>query len=143
MKLVMQETARKNQEAFVSGSYVHIVIEPPKGWAPLKLVELWKFRELLLFLTWRDIKVRYKQTALGAMWAILQPVLTMIMFSIIFGVLAELPQCGGSSSCSTSIASPAPERLIQPSSASLARSALSGAVNNSNVRGAVTFNAAG
>jgi lipopolysaccharide transport system permease protein len=73
---------------------VHIVIEPPKGWAPLHLGELWKFRELLLFLTWRDIKVRYKQTALGAAWAVLQPVLTMVAFSIIFGGLAKLPSEG-------------------------------------------------
>lgn len=56
--------------------------------------ELWKFRELLLFLTWRDIKVRYKQTALGAAWALLQPVLTMVLFSIIFGGLAKLPSDG-------------------------------------------------
>ena len=73
---------------------IHTVIEPPKGWAALDLGELWKFRELLFFLTWRDIKVRYKQTALGAAWAILQPVLTMVVFSIIFGGLAKLPSEG-------------------------------------------------
>jgi lipopolysaccharide transport system permease protein len=72
----------------------HIVIEPPKGWAPLELDELWHSRELFYFLTWRDIKVRYKQTALGAAWAILQPVLTMVVFSIIFGGLAKLPSNG-------------------------------------------------
>ena len=88
------EPAINNKETIFSGNYIHIVIEPPKGWAPLALGELWKFRELLFFLTWRDIKVRYKQTALGAAWAILQPVLTMIVFSIVFGGLAKLPSEG-------------------------------------------------
>ncbi|MGD0877091.1 MAG: ABC transporter permease [Anaerolineales bacterium] len=88
------ETAIKKTEASLPGNYIHTVIEPPKGWAPLALGELWKFRELLFFLTWRDIKVRYKQTALGAAWAILQPVLTMILFSIVFGGLAKLPSEG-------------------------------------------------
>ena len=83
-----------NSEIIPSEKNVHTVIEPPKGWAALDLGELWKFRELLFFLTWRDIKVRYKQTALGAAWAILQPVLTMVVFSIIFGGLAKLPSEG-------------------------------------------------
>ncbi len=94
VKLVVSEPAQKEPGAFLSGNYMHTVIKPPKGWAPLELGELWKFRELLFFLTWRDIKVRYKQTAVGATWAILQPVLTMIMFSIIFGELAKLPSDG-------------------------------------------------
>ncbi len=94
VKLVVSEPAQKEPRAFLSGNYMHTVIKPPKGWAPLELGELWKFRELLFFLTWRDIKVRYKQTALGATWAILQPVLTMILFSIIFGGLAKLPSDG-------------------------------------------------
>jgi len=81
-------------DTFLSGKYIHTVIEPPKGWTALNLGELWKFRELLFFLTWRDIKVRYKQTALGAAWAILQPILTMVIFSIIFGGLAKLPSEG-------------------------------------------------
>ena len=72
----------------------HIMIEPPHGWAALDLKELWHYRELLFFLAWRDIKLRYKQTALGAAWAILQPLLTMIVFSIIFGALAKLPSGG-------------------------------------------------
>ena len=88
------EPAINKTEAILPGSYIHTVIEPPKGWAPLALGELWKFRELLFFLTWRDIKVRYKQTALGAAWAILQPVLTMVIFSIVFGGLAKLPSEG-------------------------------------------------
>jgi lipopolysaccharide transport system permease protein len=70
------------------------IIRPSKGWAPLKLRELWEYRELLYFLTWRDIKVRYKQTYLGAAWAILQPFLTMIIFSIVFGRLAKIPSEG-------------------------------------------------
>ena len=60
----------------------------------LGLRELWEYRELLYFLTWRDIKVRYKQTALGAAWAILQPVLTMVVFSLFFGKLAKMPSDG-------------------------------------------------
>ena len=67
----------------------HIVIEPPHGWQALELGDLWKYRELLYFLTWRDIKVRYKQTALGAAWAILQPLLTMVVFSVIFGQVGQ------------------------------------------------------
>lgn len=72
----------------------HIIIEPPRGWAALDLKELWNYRELLFFLAWRDIKLRYKQTALGAAWAILQPLLTMIVFSVVFGELAKLPSDG-------------------------------------------------
>ncbi|MGA8350785.1 MAG: ABC transporter permease [Isosphaeraceae bacterium] len=64
------------------------VIRPRRGWQAVDLDELWKYRELLFFLTWRDVKVRYKQTALGAAWAILQPLMTMIVFSIFFGRLA-------------------------------------------------------
>src|SRR5437667_5931773 len=66
-------------------------IQPSKGWASLGLRELWEYRELLYFLVWRDIKVRYKQTALGAAWAVLQPLLTMIVFSVFFGRLAKIP----------------------------------------------------
>jgi len=70
------------------------VIEPSSGWASLKLGELWRYRELIYFLTWRDIKVRYKQTALGAAWAIIQPLVTMIVFTVIFGHIAHLPSDG-------------------------------------------------
>lgn len=69
-------------------------IEPSKGWVSLKLHELWEYRELLYFLTWRDIKVRYKQTALGAAWAIIQPFFTMLVFSLFFGRLAKVPSDG-------------------------------------------------
>ena len=71
-----------------------IRIEPSKGWVALQLKELWAYRELLYFLIWRDIKVRYKQTALGATWAIIQPVFTMIVFSLFFGRLAKVPSDG-------------------------------------------------
>ncbi len=66
-------------------------IEPTQGWVSLKLRELLHYHELLYFLIWRDIKVRYKQTALGAAWAIIQPFLTMIVFSLFFGRLAKIP----------------------------------------------------
>jgi lipopolysaccharide transport system permease protein len=69
----------------------HLRIEPSRGWVSLKLHELWEYRELLYFLTWRDIKVRYKQTVLGAAWAIIQPFMTMIVFSLFFGGLAGVP----------------------------------------------------
>ncbi len=69
-------------------------IEPIHGWAGLKLKELWEYRELLYFLVWRDVKVRYKQAALGAAWAILQPLLTMLIFSLIFGMFAKVPSDG-------------------------------------------------
>ena len=71
-----------------------IRIEPSKGWVSLKLSELWEYRELLYFLTWRDIKVRYKQTVLGAAWAIIQPFFTMVVFSVFFGRLAKIPSDG-------------------------------------------------
>jgi lipopolysaccharide transport system permease protein len=69
-------------------------IEPSSGCVSLRLGELWEYRELLYFLVWRDIKVRYKQTALGAAWAILQPVMTMMVFSVFFGRLAKVPSDG-------------------------------------------------
>lgn len=70
------------------------VIEPSRGWVALKLGELWEYRELLYFLTWREVKVRYKQTVLGAAWAIIQPLFTMLIFSLFFGRLAKVPSDG-------------------------------------------------
>ncbi len=67
-----------------------ITIEPRKSWVALKLRDLWAYRELLYFLTWRDVQVRYKQTLLGAAWAILQPLLTMLIFTLLFGRLAGI-----------------------------------------------------
>lgn len=69
-------------------------IRPSQGWVSLGLGELWEYRELLYFLTWRDIKVRYKQTVLGAAWAIIQPFFTMVVFSLFFGRLAGIPSDG-------------------------------------------------
>jgi len=70
------------------------VILPPRAWAGLRLKELWEYRELVWFLVWRDVKVRYKQTVLGAAWAILQPGLTVVVFSLFFGRLARMPSDG-------------------------------------------------
>lgn len=68
-----------------------VVIRPPSGWRVVNVTELWRFRELLFFLVWRDVKVRYKQTALGVAWAVLQPLLMMAVFTVFFGRLAGLP----------------------------------------------------
>ena len=72
----------------------YLRIEPSKGWVALKVRELWEYRELLYFLVWRDVKVRYKQTVLGAAWAIIQPFFTMLVFSLFFGRLAKMPSDG-------------------------------------------------
>jgi lipopolysaccharide transport system permease protein len=69
-------------------------ITPPTRWWILPLGELWDFRELVYFFVWRDIKIRYKQTAIGAAWAVLQPLLTMLIFSLFFGRLAHIPSEG-------------------------------------------------
>ncbi|MBM3150870.1 MAG: ABC transporter permease [Chloroflexi bacterium] len=69
-------------------------IRPSRGWVALHLRDLWKYRELIYFLIWRDVKVRYKQAALGVAWAVIQPVMTMVVFSVIFGELARLPTDG-------------------------------------------------
>ena len=68
-----------------------VIVRPSRGWLDLNLRELWRYRELVYFLTWRNIKVRYKQTFLGAAWAILQPLLTMVVFTLFFGRLAKIP----------------------------------------------------
>lgn len=75
-------------------SLPHLRIEASKGFVPLRLKELWEYRELLYFLIWRDVKVRYKQTALGVLWAIIQPVMTMVVFSVFFGKLGKMPSDG-------------------------------------------------
>lgn len=66
------------------------VIEPRPGWQAVNLAELWKYRELIYFLTWRDVKVRYKQTVMGAAWAVIQPLLTSLMFVVLFGVMGKM-----------------------------------------------------
>src|SRR5215472_17321539 len=71
-----------------------IRIEPPRGLFELRLHEVWAYRELLYFFVWRDVKIRYKQTAIGVLWVILQPVLNMLVFTLFFGRLAKLPSLG-------------------------------------------------
>ena len=71
-----------------------ILLRPTRGWTALKLKDLWRYRELIFFLTWRDIKVRYKQTILGMAWAIIRPVISMVVYSLIFGQLANLDSEG-------------------------------------------------
>lgn len=72
-----------------------LVIEAQQGWSPIDWAEIWRFRELLYFLTWRDVKIRYKQTALGGAWAILQPLANTLVFTLLFGRLAGLDQKTG------------------------------------------------
>ncbi|MBX3439266.1 MAG: ABC transporter permease [Planctomycetaceae bacterium] len=66
------------------------IIEPRPGWRPVNLAELWRYRELVYFLTWRDVKVRYKQTVMGAAWAVIQPLLTSLVFVVLFGVMGRM-----------------------------------------------------
>jgi lipopolysaccharide transport system permease protein len=77
-----------------SGASATIRIEPPRGLFELRLREVWAYRELLYFFVWRDVKIRYKQTVIGVLWVVLQPVLTMLVFTLFFGRLAKLPSQG-------------------------------------------------
>src|SRR6266403_212810 len=77
-----------------SGASTTIRIEPPSSLFELRLGEVWAYRELLYFFVWRDVKIRYKQTAIGVLWVVLQPVLTMLVFTLFFGRLAKLPSQG-------------------------------------------------
>jgi len=86
--LAKMETARTLDDQSV------LYIRPSKGWVSLRLRELWDYRELLYFLVWRDVKVRYKQTVLGAAWAIIQPLFLMLVFSLFFGRLGKIPSDG-------------------------------------------------
>lgn len=91
---VVKSTEAQEEEARLAAANaaaVHeVLIEPSRGWTSLRLRELWEYRELLYFLAWRDIKIRYKQTALGLAWAVLQPLLTMLIFALFFGRLAGM-----------------------------------------------------
>ncbi len=78
----------------MSGSLETVVIRPSRRWTSLNLGELWQYRELLYFLVWRDVKVRYKQTVLGVGWAVLTPVSLMLIFTLFFGQLAQIPSDG-------------------------------------------------
>src|SRR5258705_8758372 len=77
-----------------AGAPAVVRIEPPRGWLELGLAEVWEYRELLYFFAMRDIKIRYKQTAVGVLWVVLQPLMTMGVFTIFFGRLAKLPSQG-------------------------------------------------
>lgn len=71
-----------------------IIIKPKTGWAPIDLRELWQYKELFYIFAWRDIKVRYKQTLIGVAWAVVQPFMSMVVFSVFFGGLAKIPSDG-------------------------------------------------
>ncbi len=86
------ETQHKTPSTLDTVPYVRL--QPSHGWVAIRLKELWQYRELLYFLTWRDIKVRYKQTVLGVLWALIQPFMTMVVFSLFFGRLAQVPSDG-------------------------------------------------
>jgi lipopolysaccharide transport system permease protein len=88
------ESVQSAPKAIDQGKVPVIRIEPSVGWVSLKLGELLEYRELIYFLIWRDVKVRYKQTALGVAWAIIQPFFTMLVFSLFFGRLAKIPSDG-------------------------------------------------
>jgi lipopolysaccharide transport system permease protein len=94
MKMLL-EGSPKNKEFRDNSEAVPVFeIYPPTGWSFLDVRELWAYRELIYFLTWRDIKVRYKQTAIGVAWAILQPVAMIAVFTLLFGKLAKMPSEG-------------------------------------------------
>jgi lipopolysaccharide transport system permease protein len=84
-------TANTEPVPLPAASRVHTHIAPPRRWISLQLKLLWEYRELIYFFVWRELKVRYKQTIIGAGWAIIQPVLTMVIFSVFFGKLAKVP----------------------------------------------------
>jgi lipopolysaccharide transport system permease protein len=88
MVFMMADTVSQDQEIPT------VLIQPPRKWVPVDFKELWNYRELLFFFTWRDIKVRYKQTGLGFAWAVIQPLFMMIIFTIFFGGLAKIPSDG-------------------------------------------------
>lgn len=94
IKTIKGNFLSSTSDSFIPENIPIIRIEPSKGWVSLKLKELWEYRELLYFLIWRDVKVRYKQTVLGAAWAIIQPFFTMVVFSLFFGKLAKMPSDG-------------------------------------------------
>src|SRR3954470_8757974 len=76
------------KQSYTEESQSTLILRPPSGWASIGFRELWRYRELLFFLTWRDIKVRYKQTVLGAAWAVVQPFATMVVFTLFIGQVA-------------------------------------------------------
>lgn len=83
-----------NKSFDITETLPELVIRPSKGWVAVNLSDLWRYRELIFFLTWRDMSVRYKQTALGVAWAVIQPFFTMLVFTIFFGQLGKIPSDG-------------------------------------------------
>ncbi len=94
MSLLSTNTTLVEQAAAPARLSVPVRIEPLRGWLELRLHEAWQYRELLYFFVWRDVKIRYKQTAIGIAWVVLQPLLTMGVFTLFFGRLAKLPSDG-------------------------------------------------
>jgi len=93
--ILAADAASSSGEAiFAAAPLAKMSIEPPKAWVSINFRELWGAREVLYYLTWRDIKVRYKQSVLGAAWILIQPLLTMVIFSILFGRVAKMPSDG-------------------------------------------------
>jgi lipopolysaccharide transport system permease protein len=90
----LARVARETVELSLPGAPTTVRIEPPHGWLELRLHEVWQYRELLYFFVWRDVKVRYKQTVIGIAWVVLQPLMTMGVFTLFFGRLAKLPSDG-------------------------------------------------
>ncbi|HET9696229.1 MAG TPA: ABC transporter permease [Terriglobales bacterium] len=91
---IIEETSEVERMSFALPEAPLLTIAPTRGWVGLNLKDVWAHRELLYFLTWRDIKIRYKQTALGALWAIIQPLFPMLIFTLFFGRLAKMPSDG-------------------------------------------------
>ena len=89
------------EQGMLTGSTPTVVIRPSRGWIPINLRDLWAYHELLYFLTWREIKARYKQTLLGFAWAIIQPLFMMIVFTMFFGTLGKSPRKEYPTPCST------------------------------------------
>jgi len=94
MTSVTSNTQNEVAPAQLARPQTNVRIEPPRGWLELPLREVWAYRELLYFFVWRDVKIRYKQTAIGILWVVLQPLLTMLVFTLFFGRLARLPSEG-------------------------------------------------
>jgi lipopolysaccharide transport system permease protein len=94
LEWIWEKEGKVNIDESLNGSLPFTIYKPTRGWLSLRLGELWDYHELLYFLTWRDVKIRYKQTVLGISWVVLQPLITMAIFSVIFGQLAKLPSDG-------------------------------------------------
>jgi len=94
LKQKVGDVTAVEEDIFPGSTDPFIRIRPSKGWVSLDFEEMWRYRELLYFFVWRDIKIRYKQTILGASWAIIQPLFTMVIFSLFFGKLAQIPSDG-------------------------------------------------